>query len=103
VVWEGDGAIEEESDDEAAIAFRRKLAMNAYKTTPDLKEESEDEASSEDDYIGKDGGKMANQEQVRYMDHFPSRLCSHPSSVRGVSAFFPHRIQTPLMNPRNGV
>lgn len=72
MVWEGDGAIEEESDDESAIASRRKLALNAYKTTPDLNEESEDAESSEDEYFEKDAELRANPEQVRRLDSFSS-------------------------------
>lgn len=72
MVWEGDGAIEEESDDESAIASRRKLALNVHKTTPDLKEESEDEESSEDEYFEKDTEMRANQGQVRRLDSFSS-------------------------------
>lgn len=67
MVWEGDGAIEEESDNESAIASRRKLALNARKTTPDLKEESEDEESSEDEYLEKD---TEMKQQVRRLDSF---------------------------------
>ena len=66
MVWEGDGAIEEESDDESAIASRRKSALNAHKATPDLKEESEDEKSSEDEYTE----MRANQGQVRCYSFF---------------------------------
>lgn len=72
MVWEGDGAIEEESDDESAIASRRKLALNAHKTTPDLNEESEDAESSEDEYFDKDTELGANQKQVRRLDSFSS-------------------------------
>ncbi|KIM44727.1 hypothetical protein M413DRAFT_9028 [Hebeloma cylindrosporum] len=63
LVWEGDGAIEEESDDESAIVSRRKLALNAHKTTPDVKEESEEEESSEDEYLERDGEIRAKQGQ----------------------------------------
>ena len=70
MVWEGDGAIEEESDDESAIASRRKSALNAHKATPDLKEESEDEKSSEDEYTE----MRANQGQVRCLNSFFRRL-----------------------------
>jgi len=72
VIWEGDGAIEEESDDESTIASRRKLALNAHKTTPDLNEESEDAESSEDEYFEKDTELRGNQEQVRRLDSFSS-------------------------------
>ena len=104
MVWEGNGAIEEESDDESAIASRRKSALNAHKATPDLNEESEDEKSSEDEYTE----MRADQGQVCRLDSFFLSTWAHIRLLRcsatDVYAVFPlHQIQNHLMNRPNGV
>ncbi len=66
VVWEGDQAFEECSDDESAILARRQVALKAHKAFPEHEikqpiEESEESSSSEDEYTEDKKGQLAKR------------------------------------------
>jgi hypothetical protein len=68
VTWEGDQAVEECSDDdEETVVERRDAILKAHSKNPELKievGESDDEPSSEDEYVDYKLGKKKSADRV---------------------------------------